>query len=131
MLASDEAGPPASRYWASVIANVLILPVALGAVMVISFAGAMPKSYLLAIGGLAILSAFQDAMERTFSEKQFRLGALSAFLVAAAPFSLAGMPSSFWSLGAGLAVSLVAERRALFAVWTSGSADGRPQTPER
>jgi benzoate membrane transport protein len=131
MLASDEAGPPASRYWASVVANVLILPVALGATTVISFAGAMPKSYLLAIGGLAILSAFQDAMERTFSEKQFRLGALSAFLVAAAPFSLAGIPSSFWALGAGLAVSFVAERRALFAVWTSNTANDHPESPGR
>lgn len=70
----------------------------------------------MALGGLAILASFQDAMERTFTGG-LRFGALVAFLVAATPFSLLGITSAFWGLVAGFVGSLLTERSELVAHW--------------
>jgi benzoate membrane transport protein len=123
MLASPEAGPLETRYWAGLVANVLTLFLALGASVAASLAGILPASYLAAIGGLAILSAFQEAMERTFGAQPLKLGALTAFLVAATPFVLASIPSAFWAVIAGLLASLIVERKALFAQWKTSGAE--------
>lgn len=116
ILASPDAGPLGARYWANLVAAPLTLIIALAASPVASLLAILPRSYVLALAGLAILSSLQDAFEKAFGAR-LRLGALVAFLVAATPFAFAGITSAFWAIPAGLLASLLAEGDQLRAHW--------------
>jgi hypothetical protein len=116
IMAGPEAGPVKGRYWANIVSAGLSLLIALAAGPVASLMGILPKGYIVALAGLAIMPSLQNALERAFGEK-LRFGALVAFVVAATPFSFFGVSSAFWALLAGLAASLVAEREELLSHW--------------
>ncbi|MFQ5936016.1 MAG: benzoate/H(+) symporter BenE family transporter [Acidiferrobacterales bacterium] len=118
ILASPDAGPPSGRYWANLIAATLTIAIAVAAMPVASLIGILPKSYIFVLAGLAILSSFQDALTKAFSET-LRFGAVTAFAVAVTPFALAGITSAFWAVIAGLVASLLAERSQLLEHWRS------------
>ena len=84
------------------------------------FLRVLPKTYVFAIAGLAIVGSLQDALEKAFGGK-LRFGALTAFAVSMTPFAIFGITSAFWALLAGLAASLLAERRDLLASWAAGA----------
>jgi benzoate membrane transport protein len=109
ILASPEAGPLAGRYWANLIAATLTLVLAFAATPVASLLGILPKSYVFVLAGLAIISSFQDAVTKAFTE-HLRFGAVVAFAVAATPFAFVGITSAFWAVVAGLVASLLVER---------------------
>ena len=69
----------------------------------------LPAAYLATLAGLAILPSFQEAIVTGFAGR-LRFGATVAFLVAATPFSIGGIPSAFWALLAGLLASHLTER---------------------
>jgi benzoate membrane transport protein len=81
-----------------------------------SLIGVLPRSYIFALAGLAVLSSLQDALEKAFGGT-LRFAALIAFGVAATPFTLAGITSAFWAIVAGLVAALCAERSELLASW--------------
>lgn len=116
ILASPEAGPLPARYWANLIAATLTVLLAVAAMPVASLVGILPKSYIFALAGLAILSSFQDALTKAFTE-QLRFGAVTAFAVAATPFAFLGITSAFWAVIAGLVASLLAERGQILQHW--------------
>lgn len=116
ILASPEAGPLQSRYWASVVAATLTILIAVAAAPVASLLGILPESFVFSLAGLAILSSFQDAMAKAFAER-LSFGAITAFAVASTSFSMFGVTSAFWAIVAGLAVSLVAERAQILEHW--------------
>lgn len=116
ILAAPDAGPMASRYRASLIAAALTLIIALAASPVTSLVSILPRGYVLALAGLAILSSLQEALEKAFGGK-LRFGALVAFAVAATPFGFAGITSAFWAVIAGFVASLLAERSELQLHW--------------
>jgi hypothetical protein len=68
--------------------------------------------HLVALAGLAILPSFQEAVLTGFGGR-LRFGATVAFVVAATPFAVAGIPNACWSLLAGLIASHLAERHEL------------------
>jgi len=115
ILAGPDAGPVRGRYWASVIAAVLTLAIALGATTLSSLLAVLPRTLVVTLAGLAILSSLQSALEAAFG-KTLRMGALVAFVTAATPFSVLGISSGFWSVLAGLAASFLVERKEL-AAW--------------
>jgi benzoate membrane transport protein len=121
IFAAADAGPHACRYWASVVAGSLTLLLAFAAAPVMSLLGALPDSYVVALAGLAVLSALQDAFEKAFGGR-LRFGALAAFAVAATPLTIAGITSAFWSVVVGTLASLAVERAELFAHWRAGAA---------
>jgi benzoate membrane transport protein len=116
ILASSEAGPAAGRYWAAVISAALTILLAWAATPVASLLNVLPKTYIFAVAGLAILAAFQDSLEKAFGGK-LRFGALVGFVVAATPFAILGITSAFWAIIAGLAASVLVERRDLLEFW--------------
>jgi benzoate membrane transport protein len=120
ILASPEAGPPAGRYWAAVIAAALTLTIALAATPLASLLNVLPATYIVALAGVAIFSSFQDALEKSFSGNM-RFGAVAGLVVAATPFTLFGITSAFWAIIAGLAASLCVERRQLLDFWAGKS----------
>lgn len=116
ILASPDSGPPSGRYWAAVISAALTIALALAATPVASLLNVLPKSYIYALAGLAILASLQDALEKSFSGG-LRFGALVGFVVAATPFAVLGISSAFWAIVAGLAASWIVERKQLFDFW--------------
>ena len=98
------------------LAAALTVTLALAAGAVTSFIAILPHSYVLVLAGLAILSSLQEAFERAFNS-QLRFGALIALVVAATPFTIAGITAAFWAIIAGLLSSLLAERGELLAHW--------------
>lgn len=119
ILASPDAGPPAGRYWASLIAASLTVVLALGAGTVSSLITILPRSYALALAGLAILGTFQDALVKAFSGT-LRFSALAAFAVAITPFHFLGINSAFWAIAGGVLAALLTERGELFDYWGMG-----------
>ena len=116
IVAGPDAGPKAGRCWASLIAGALSLLIALAARPLAALLGILPASYVLSGAGLAMLSAFQNALEQAFSGP-LRFGALVAFVVAASPVSCWGLPMAVWALVAGLQTALLAECHDLLAYW--------------
>jgi benzoate membrane transport protein len=116
ILAAPDAGAPGGRYWAVVISSALTLVLALAATPAASLLQALPKSFVVALAGVALLSSMQDALEKAFGGAM-RFGALTAFVVAVSPFSLLGITAAFWALIAGVLASLVAERAQLLSFW--------------
>lgn len=117
ILASPDAGALRSRYWASLVAAALTVLIAVAAAPVASLLGILPESFVFSLAGLAILSSFQDAMAKAFTER-LPFGAITAFAVANASFSIFGITSAFWAIVAGIAVSLITERAQILAHWS-------------
>ncbi len=128
ILAGPDAGPKEGRYWANLIAASLTLSIALGAGTLTSLLAVLPRTFVVTLAGLAILSSLQSALETAFGGK-LKFGALAALAVAATPFSVFGITSAFWAVLAGIAASAMAERRDLVAYWrdakTSAGSPGR------
>ena len=116
ILAGPDAGPEHQRYWGVVVAAALTMTIALAAGLVIPILAVLPGSYVFALAGLAIFSSLQDAFEKAFGGS-LRFGALVALAVASTQFSFVGITSALWAVVAGLAASLVAERRELLTHW--------------
>jgi benzoate membrane transport protein len=103
---------------ASVISALLTLAIAFAGATIGALVGVLPRSYVFALAGLAILGALQDSLEKSFSGA-LRFGALVAFIVALTPFAVLGISSAFWSLVAGLVASALIERAELLKHWRS------------
>jgi len=119
ILASPDSGDITGRYWAAMISAALTVVMALAATPVASLLNVLPKTYIFALAGLAILSSLQDALEKSFSGKM-RFGALVGFVVAATPFAVLGITSAFWAIIAGVLASALVERRQLVEFWNEG-----------
>lgn len=116
ILAGPDAGPKEGRFWANVLASALTVSIALGAGTLTSLMAALPRTFVVTLAGLAIISSLQSAFESAFGGK-LRFGSLTALVVAATPFAVFGITSAFWSLLAGIAASYMADRHDLFACW--------------
>ncbi len=123
ILASPEAGAPERRYVGNLVAAGLTMVIAIAAMPVSSLIAILPSSYIFTLAGLAILAAFQDALEKAFGALTLRLGAVVAFVTALTPFSILGITSAFWAVIAGLAVTLMVDRKDLFAYWSEAKAN--------
>lgn len=125
ILASPDSGAVPGRYWAAIISALLTIVMALAATPVASLLNVLPKTYIYALAGLAIISSLQDALEKAFGGKM-RFGALVAFAVATTPFAVAGITSAFWAIIAGIAASLLAEPKQIVEFWAGERSDTAP-----
>lgn len=116
IISSPDSGPLSSRYWAALICALLTIFLAFAATPVASLLKVLPKTYIFALAGLAIVSSLQDALEKALMGKM-RFGALVAFAVATTPFDVAGITSAFWAIIVGLLASLLAEPKQIFEFW--------------
>lgn len=114
LLAGPDSGPARGRYWAVVISSALTLVMACAVAPFAALIAALPASFAVALAGVALVSALQDALEKAFAGP-LRFGAVLAFIVAATPFNLGGITSGFWALVAGVLASLIARERGLLS----------------
>jgi len=120
ILAGPDAGPKEQRYWANIVASFLTFFIALGAGTLTSLLVMLPRTFVVTLAGLAILSSLQSSLETAFGNK-LKFGALAAFAVAATPFSIFGITSAFWAILAGILASLFTEYNDLKEYWRSKS----------
>ena len=73
---------------------------------------ATPGAFIATLAGLAMLRVLQSAFAVAFGDR-CALGALVAFLVTVADFTMAGIGAPFWGLLFGVAVTLLLEREDL------------------
>jgi benzoate membrane transport protein len=118
MLGAKEAGPSEARYWGVIVSALLTLLIAFAGTTIAALVNVLPRSYVSALAGLAILGALQESLEKSFSGP-LRFGALVAFLVAVTPFAILGVSSAFWALIAGVVISALLEREELLKQWRS------------
>ena len=125
IIASPDSGPVSGRYWAAIISALLTVFLAFAASPVASLLKVLPKTYIFAIAGLAIVSSLQDALEKALMGKM-RFGALVAFAVATTPFAVAGITSAFWAIIVGLLASLLVEPKQIFEFWAREESSNTP-----
>ncbi|MDD2729085.1 benzoate/H(+) symporter BenE family transporter [Malikia sp.] len=71
---------------------------------------ATPKSYIMVLGGLAMLRVLQGAFVASFGGGRFTLGALISLLVTVSDISLLNIGAAFWGLLAGFGFSWLMEK---------------------
>lgn len=105
---NPEAHPdPDKRYSAGVAYGMwYIFFGTFGATAVALFAG-LPKAFIAAITGLALMGAIQTALSTAMSEPKERDGALIAFMLTASDITLLNVGAPFWGLILGVLVNWV------------------------
>jgi benzoate membrane transport protein len=116
ILGGPSAGPLEKRYIGAIVTMTLATSIALATGLLLAVVAVLPAAYIVTVAGLAILASFEDALGRAFSGP-LRAGAAMAFGVTMSTFTVAGIPSAFWALLAGLGVSLFLERGELLKQW--------------
>lgn len=71
---------------------------------------ATPKSYIMVLGGLAMLRVLQGAFVASFGGGKFTLGALISLLVTVSDISMLNIGAAFWGLVAGFGFSWLMEK---------------------
>ena len=104
------SGERERQYTAAMVTGALAVVFALLAPTFLGLLLAAPKAYVMVLAGLAMLRVLQSAFAVSFRGR-FSLGALVSFLVTVADLPLLNIGAAFWGLVAGLAVSLLVERR--------------------
>lgn len=102
------SGEKHRQYTAALAYAVLSLAFALFAPLVVRALGAAPEAFILALGGLAMIKALQQAFVVAF-KTTFTFGALVTFVVTVSGLDLLGLHAAFWGILCGWVISRVLE----------------------
>ena len=104
-----SSGEKHRQYTAAVVYGLLSLLFALFAPTLTRFMLATPEAFVLALGGIAMLKALQQAFVTAFATK-FTLGALVTFVVTISGLDLFNIHAAFWGILIGYGASRLMER---------------------
>lgn len=104
------SGEKRRQYTAAVVYGLLSLVCALLAPALTRLMLATPEAFVLALGGIAMLRALQQAFVAAFSTI-FTLGALVTFVVTISGLNLFNIHAAFWGVVIGYGVSRLLERQ--------------------
>jgi benzoate membrane transport protein len=104
-----SSGSKERQYTAAVAYGVLALAFAALAPTLTRLMLATPKEFVLALGGIAMLRALQQAFVTAFATA-FTLGSLVTFVVTLSGLDLFNIHAAFWGLVVGCTVSRLLER---------------------
>ncbi|TCZ64983.1 benzoate/H(+) symporter BenE family transporter [Roseicella aquatilis] len=105
-----HSGERQRHYAAAMVTGLLAIAFGLLAPTFTGLLLATPESYIMTLGGLAMLRVLQASFVASFKDR-FTLGALVSFLVTVADLAVLNIGAAFWGLIAGLATSWLLERR--------------------
>ncbi|MEU6700001.1 benzoate/H(+) symporter BenE family transporter [Pseudonocardia sp. NPDC046786] len=110
--AGPQAGPDKdARYAASVVNGVVFIAFGVLAGLAVTAVTALPVELVSAVAGLAMIGVLVSSFRGAFGEGRFRVGALTALVVAMSGIAPLGISSPFWALVAGVLASAVLEGR--------------------
>lgn len=102
LCSGPEAHPdPARRYWSSVWAGILFIPLGLFAGLCARFIALAPSLLIQTVAGLALLGTFSGALLSAFKDQNSRVPAAITFLLTASGVSILGIAGAFWGLVLG------------------------------
>ncbi|WP_051227381.1 benzoate/H(+) symporter BenE family transporter [Oceanospirillum beijerinckii] len=102
---SEEADPDRNkRYLASIWAGIFYMLAGLFAATVASLLLVLPKTLIMVIAGLALLTTIGNSLVSALAEESAHESALITFAITASGLSLWGIGSAFWGLVVGLGV---------------------------
>lgn len=104
-----SSGEKRRHYTAALVYGVLSLVCAVLAPTLVRFMLATPEAFVLALGGIAMLKALQQAFVSAFATR-FTLGSLVTFVVTISELNLFGIHAAFWGIVIGYVVSRILER---------------------
>lgn len=105
-----HSGERRRHYTAAMFTGLLAIAFGLLAPTFTGLMLAMPKAYIMTLGGLAMLRVLQASFVASFKDR-FSLGALVSLLVTVADLPFLNIGAAFWGLIAGIAVSWLLERQ--------------------
>lgn len=104
-----SSGEKHRQYTGAVVYGVLSLVCALLAPTLVRFMLATPEAFVLALGGIAMIKALQQAFVTAFATT-FTLGSLVTFVVTIADLNLFNIHAAFWGILVGYVASRLLER---------------------
>ncbi|MBP2366790.1 benzoate/H(+) symporter BenE family transporter [Pseudonocardia parietis] len=105
-----QAGPdPDARYAASVVNGMLFVAFGVLAGFAVTAVTALPTELVSVVAGLAMIGVLVSSFRGAFGDGRFRIGALTALVVAMSGVAPLGISSPFWALVAGVAISAILE----------------------
>lgn len=114
-------GPIDRRYRAAVALALLMLLLAAAARPMATILGALPREYLAALVGVAILPDVVLSLGTAFGGR-LKLSAALTFAIAMSPVSALGLTATIWSIVVGFLVGALLERDDLRAYWRDQAA---------
>lgn len=99
----DAHADPSKRYVAGLACGVLYILVGIFGVTLASLFMVLPRSFITALAGLALLGAIGNSLAQAMADVRMRETALITFLATAANVTLLGVGGALWGLAAGLA----------------------------
>ena len=99
----DAHADPSKRYVAGLACGVLYILVGIFGVTLASLFMVLPRSFITALAGLALLGAIGNSLAQAMADVRTRETALITFLATAANVTLLGVGGALWGLAAGLA----------------------------
>jgi benzoate membrane transport protein len=102
-------GPHAGHFAAAILLALISILFGLFAPLFTTLMLATPPAFIATLAGLALLKVLQSAFQISF-RADYSLGALIAFMVTLADYSIFGIGAAFWGLVFGLATSALLER---------------------
>ena len=112
LMAGPESHPDPSRRWVAPLAGgATYVLLGLGAGVATALVAAAPPIRIIAVAGLALLSAFTTGIVSAFEAPETRLTAAVTLIVVASGVVVLGIGSAFWGLIVGAIVMLVTRPR--------------------
>lgn len=112
LMAGPESHPDPSRRWVAPLAGgATYVLLGLGAGVATALVAAAPPILIIAVAGLALLSAFTTGIVSAFEAPETRLTAAVTLIVVASGVVVLGIGSAFWGLVVGAIVMLVTRPR--------------------
>jgi benzoate membrane transport protein len=99
----DAHADPSKRYVAGLACGVLYILVGIFGVTLASLFMVLPRPFITALAGLALLGAIGNSLAQAMADVRMRETALITFLATAANVTLLGVGGALWGLAAGLA----------------------------
>lgn len=103
----DAHAEPSKRYVAGLACGVLYILVGIFGVTLASLFMVLPRSFITALAGLALLGAIGNSLAQAMADVRMRETALITFLATAANVTLLGVGGALWGLAAGLAAHVL------------------------
>jgi len=97
---------PAKRYHATLFAGFYWLLIGIFGATFVALFFALPKSFLMALAGLALIGTITQSISNCVADESSREPAIITLLVSASGITLFGVGAAFWGLIAGIAASV-------------------------
>lgn len=111
--AGPDSGPRSKRYMASVVSGIVILLFGAFSWKIVPFIQSLPQAFIALLAGFALIGVLYSSLQMGFGGNQYRLSALSAFIIALSNVSFLQISAPVWALIFGAIVARTVEKQSI------------------